>query len=155
MLKRIYIAHAPIVGRKKWFLEHGYPEQFKIAVDYALFLSSYNTSRFASIPEPLYICREYVTHSLSKYTRTSLSVMKIIWTYGRETHSLPAVFLAILYYNAKVLIYVAATILGCHRKLISRRMEVAGKSDQELFEQAIKIIRLTTVPGLQRYVKTG
>lgn len=153
-LNHVYLAHGPMVARKEWLIKHKYPEQYRIAIDYALLLSSYKDSHFASIPEPLYIYREYITHSFKKYVKTSFSVTRIIWAYGRRTHNIFRVMFSIFLCYIRVVIYMMITVLGLQQKLIDKRSNKASESEKQLFKTAMQKIRAIEVPGLTVF-KTG
>jgi glycosyltransferase involved in cell wall biosynthesis len=148
-LQGFRISHAPMMGRTEWFREHPYPEQYRIAVDYALFLSSYSTSCFANIPEPLYFYREYATHSLQKYYRTNVAVSQIIKEYAPAIFSSEEKLKARLARYLRIGAYALTTAVGLQRRLIAQRNpQVLSEENHYRFEEAMKTIKSTKVPGI-------
>ncbi len=147
-LQRFRISHAPMMGRTEWFRDHPYPEQYRIAVDYALFLNSYSNSCFANIPEPLYFYREYATHSLQKYFRTNVAVSQAIKEYAPAVFSPVDKFKARLARYLRIGAYAIATVVGLQWKLVSRRSsQLFSEEDHQVFEEAMKVVKATKVPG--------
>jgi glycosyltransferase involved in cell wall biosynthesis len=143
------IFHGPIMARTEWFKKHPYPEKWRIAVDYALFISSYYNSCFANISEPLYFYREYATHSLRKYYRTNIAVSQAIKQFAPPVFNSAQKLQARLARYSRIAAYILATAFGLQTRLISRRSpEALSEKDLKEFEAAIKLIRAAKVPGL-------
>ena len=143
------IVHGSIMGRSEWFRKHPYPEQWPIAVDYALYISSYYKSCFANIPEPLYFYREYATHSLGKYYLTNVAVSRAIKEYAPSVFSSGEKHKARLARYLRIGAYALATVVGLKRRLISQRSpEVLSEEDRQAFEEAMKIIKNTKIPSI-------
>lgn len=143
------IFHGPIMGRTEWFRKHPYPEQYRIAVDYALYISSYYNSCFANIPELLYFYREYTTHSLRKYCRTNIAVSQAIKEYAPPVFGSAEKFKTCLARYVRIGVYLLATVTGLQRQLISRRScSLFSEEDHLKYEQVMNIIKATKVPGI-------
>jgi len=143
------IFHGPIMARTEWFRKHPYPEKWRIAVDYALYISSYHNSCFANIPDPLYFYREYVTHSLRKYYRTNIAVSQAIKQYAPTVFNSVQKLRARLARYSRIAAYILATAFGLQTRLISRRSpEILTEENLKEFEAAMKLIKDAKVPGL-------
>ena len=150
--KSIAMQHGGMVGRVEWFRKFPYPLEYKICVDQALFLSCYRQSRFASIPEPLYFYPFLNTYSLSKHCRSELNVARIIWQYARRYHSPLTIFGAIGGRFLRLGLYAATECAGLRRQLLIRRYEKAGNDDKAFYQEALRTIHSTKVPGLVEWV---
>lgn len=141
--------HGSIIARTEWFRKHPYPEKWRIAVDYALYISSYHNSCFANIPEPLYYYREYATHSLRKYYRTNIAVSRAIKQYAPPFFNSVQKLRARLARYSRITAYTLATAFGLQTRLISRRSpETLSEENLKEFEAAMKLIKAAKVPGL-------
>lgn len=143
------IAHCSMMGRTEWFRKHPYPEQYRIAVDYALYISSYCNSRFANIPESLHFYREYATHSLRKYYHTNVGVSQAIKEYAPEGFSSVDKLKARAARYFRIGVYAVATVAGLQWRLISqRRTQELREEDIRKFQQVMNVIKTTKVPGI-------
>jgi glycosyltransferase involved in cell wall biosynthesis len=147
LVRGIYMCHPSVVGRTGWFRRHPYPVGCR-AEDAALWVSSWRDSRFANIPEPLYFYREYESFDFRKYSRIKSSILRIIWDYGRRTHSLAHVLGAMAFRVGQIAFFGLMTGLGVQDHLIRRRSRTVDEADRRRFERAMRIIRATRVPGL-------
>jgi len=144
------IVHGSMMGRTEWFRKHPYPELYQIAVDYALYLSSYYNSRFANIPESLHFYREYTTHSLRKYYHTNVAVSQAIREYAPPVFSPVEKLKSRLARYVRIGVYVLTTAVGLQWRLIAQRSsQVLSEEDRRWFEQAMKVIKATKVPGIE------
>jgi len=148
-LKLILFHHGPLMGRTRWFNKFPYLEEYRVAVDYGLYLSSFYESYFANIAEPLYFYREYATHSFRKYYHTNLNYSNIIKNYAPPIFSSRQLLAARIARYLRIGAYAITTATGLQRKLISRRHNlVLSEQDRKQFEQAMNIIKATKIPGI-------
>jgi glycosyltransferase involved in cell wall biosynthesis len=143
----VYLCHASIMGRREWFRAHPYPGGFR-AEDAALWASSWHDSTFANLPEPLYFYREFEAHGFAKYCRINGSVMRAIWRFGRRTHSLPTVLVAMAGRAGRMAAYGLLAALGLQQHLLAARSRPPTEAETRRFHEAMAIIRSTRVPGL-------
>ena len=142
-----FICLARIVARNAWFQKHPYPKGYR-AEDAALWLSSWHESKFANIPDPLYYYREYETYDFCKYCDINISIIRMIWDFGRKTHNWFQILTSMAGRVARIGIYGAMTVLHLHNYLVGKRSCPPSEEDVQRFEQAMEIIRNTKVPGL-------
>ena len=81
VLKHTMLLHASIMGKKSWFLENPYDEDYIRAEDYELWCRTHTKSIFARIKEPLYIVREGKVN-VSNYAMSSKTIRKIFRNYS-------------------------------------------------------------------------
>lgn len=147
-LQHLHIAHGPMMGRTEWFRRFPYVD-YPIAVDYALWMSSYLDSRFASINEPLYCYREYTTHSRGKYLRTQKAMLGIIRQFGRRDHTRMQVYWAMATHILRGVVMGTAASFGFHRMLIKRRSMNFSEADRKYYERSLETIRAVRIPGME------
>jgi glycosyltransferase involved in cell wall biosynthesis len=82
------LAHPTIMGRAEWFKKFKYRKEFARCQDYELFLRAYWTSRFAIIPEYLYVYRDMECINLRKISLGLWYQFLMIYRYRKE-YSLP------------------------------------------------------------------
>jgi glycosyltransferase involved in cell wall biosynthesis len=78
-LNGIQLAHATVVGKTEWFRKHPYNEENRSCEDWELWFSSYETSRFANLCEPLYYYREFASFSIRKYIDAKCRMARLQW----------------------------------------------------------------------------
>jgi glycosyltransferase involved in cell wall biosynthesis len=146
--KSVDIQHGGLLGRKEWFQRFPYLEDFRIAIDQALFMSAYRGSRLASLGEPLYYYRVLETYTLRKHYRGENAVMRLIWRYGCPHYPFYVTVRAILGRLLRLGAYAATEALGLRKKLLARRYAPVSAEDLRSFQEALSQIRATPVPGL-------
>lgn len=143
------IFHGPMVGRTEWFRKHRYPEGYRVAVDYALYISSYYNSCFANISEPLYFYREYETYSLRKYYRSQRSTARAIWEYGRPIYGITIAAKAVIARYLRIAVCLGCAVVNLQDWIISRHSDCVTNIDRERFSEALAVIRKTEVLGIK------
>lgn len=146
--KSIYLQHGGIMGKTDWFRRFAYPEEYKIAIDQALLMSSYRESHFANLPEPLYFYRVCDTYDLKKHYKGELTVARLIWNLSRQHYPLALVIRSALGRYVRLGVYVAAELVGQRKRLINKRFGKVDEKERQMFAEALETIRLTPVPGL-------
>ena len=142
-----YIGRGP---PRIWALAHPYPTNFNRAEDAALWQSSCHESRFANIPEPLFFYREYETFSFTKYYKSKLTGIKIMWTFGRKDAGLWQLVIGVFLRLGRIAAYGMLTLLGLQGIALAKRSQAAEADDLEKYQRALMIIRQTSVPGLSQ-----
>jgi glycosyltransferase involved in cell wall biosynthesis len=146
--QKVLFHHGPLMGRTSWFRKFPYSEKYRLAVDYALYFDSYQDSKYAAIPEPLYFYREHATHSFKKYFRTNLCYSKIIAENQQQPSSVTYKLKARYARYLRVGIYGFACALGFDKQLIRRRHLKPASEDFQEFERAMSVIKAVSVPGI-------
>jgi hypothetical protein len=149
-LGMVQLCHPSVMFRKKWALAHPYPTNFNRAEDAALWQSSCHESRFANIPEPLFFYREYETFSFTKYYKSKLTGIKIMWTFGRKDAGLWQLVIGVFLRLGRIAAYGMLTLLGLQGIALAKRSQAAEADDLEKYQRALMIIRQTSVPGLSQ-----
>ena len=144
----IFLCHGGVMGRTSWFEKFPYPENYRIAIDAALWASSWKHSRLANVPEPLYFYREYEAYKFTKFLRANWAMMRIAWEFGRRTKGTSDAIIAILARMARIGIFGALSLLHLHGYLVKRRSIDPTEEDQEQARRVLEIIGNTKVPGL-------
>src|SRR5262249_37638206 len=93
---RFRINHASFVARRDWWRRHPYNPASRRTEDVELWLSSFERSRFANLPDTLYFYREFESFSLAKYARAKRSLAALQWHWGRTRGPLLATVLPAL-----------------------------------------------------------
>ena len=91
---------------------------------------------------------EYETYSLKKYYRTTMTDLRIVWEFGRKSHSLWHVTTALAIYMAKLGIYAAATLFHAHGLMVSTRSNPPSQAEARRFDEVMREIAAAKVPGL-------
>jgi glycosyltransferase involved in cell wall biosynthesis len=78
-MKGVRLAHATVVGKTQWFRTHPYNEKNRSCEDWELWLTSYKTSTFANLREPLYFYREFGSFSIGKYIEAKSWMARLGW----------------------------------------------------------------------------
>lgn len=148
-VKRVNFYHGPMMGRREWFAKFPYNEKYRVAVDYALYISSHLKSRYASLPEPLYYYRVYDTHSFKKYYNTTISYIDIIRKGVFEGVSSCKKQKEMLTRYARIGVYGLSELLSFNDYLISKREFVPIVPEEiERCTKVIEQIRNVKIPGI-------
>ncbi|MDR2997032.1 MAG: glycosyltransferase family 2 protein [Microbacterium sp.] len=141
------ISHATAVARSGWFRDHPYDTRLIRAQDRAFWIRSHKGSRIEIMDEAVYFYRVPKPLSYRKYAWGSKYARQVIWRYGREVCSVPAV--AVIYAKSlvKQAVVAAATLLGRSDRLYYRRIDPLTGPELEALRRDLEEISRTTVPG--------
>lgn len=142
------ICHASIVARKSWCRKFRYDESIHLGQDFNLWLRSYNDSKFANIPEPLYYYRLESSYNLKKQCKDRYMSSIYLFEYHKKRDSLCKGLFYFFIQYMKMITEIVFCAIGAKRKLFSRRysqltVAEAGAYIAEI--QKIKKIELPTV----------
>lgn len=150
-IKIVRFFHGPMMGRTEWFVKFPYIEKYKVSVDYALYISSYLKSRYASIPEPLYYYRVYKTHSFRKYYHTNISYSDIIRNGQFEGIPIYRKYEAILARYVRIGIYGISELTGLNNYLIAKReANPIMPEERKRCAKIIDQVRNVPIPGIDK-----
>lgn len=139
------LAHATLMARTAWFRQHLYNDQNRGCEDWELWLSSYENSRFANLPEPLYFYREYDSFALSKYLRAKSRRASFLWACSESRFGFLERLHAVGRQYSRMAVYTAATMFGLTDLLLRRRSMPLDLPGQE-FSPVLQSILRTHLP---------
>ncbi|NLI76657.1 MAG: glycosyltransferase family 2 protein [Candidatus Riflebacteria bacterium] len=142
------IIHPCVVTRREWSRRHLYDPGFPRAEDRELWVRTYSNSRFAKLPEPLYFYREVGQFNLRKFLASYQTERKILKTHGPSLLGKSAMGMLLWRLRAKGLAVRLLHALGAGNLLMVSRCEPASELQREDFEDALKKIRQTRLPGI-------
>ena len=145
-LRGVPIAHATFVARTEWFRRHPYDERLRRAQDWGLWLSSLATSRFANVPDLLYLYRSVGTLPLLRYWATIGALMTAIWRYGRVPCGVLSAARALFRLLARSSSYTMVAPLGLAPRLSGRSGSTPTPEERVRFSQALRRIQGTELP---------
>ena len=120
-LRGFLIAHATLLGRAEWFAMHPYDETLVGCEDWGLFLTSFEESTFANIPEPLYFYREADSYSVVRYIKAKRHAVHFLWRCARPRFGLAVTVFAAGAQYARAGIYRLAAAVGVDHYLLRAR----------------------------------
>jgi len=140
------LCHASIIARKSWHEKHRYDETIHLGQDFNLWLRSYQGSKFANIPEPLYYYRLEFSYSLKKQCRDRyMSSIYLFGYYQKQGCFYKALFCFFMQYM-KMIAEIIFCAVGAKRKLLSQRYNRLTNAEVESYISEIKRIKNTRLP---------
>ena len=145
-LNGVQLAHATFLGRAEWFRRHPYNSDSYGCEDWELLFSTFATSRFANLPEPLYFYRELDSFRVSKYLRRQLRCTHFCWKHIRPPfgRSRTAWYCSKRY--GRALLYAIAGIFGAAGQLVKRRYVPIDELSAKQIGITIERIRSERLP---------
>jgi glycosyltransferase involved in cell wall biosynthesis len=140
------LAHATVMGRRRWFLDHPYDETYPYSQDRELWCRAFATSRFANLAECYYFCREIDSFSLSKVVSAVLAEVRLSAKYGPSYVGLPRAGVLALASALKIPAYAFITALGLQPRVIRRRSATLAPAEQKVVSQTLAEIRAMRMP---------
>jgi len=147
------ILHAPIIGRKSWFLKNPYDETNFRAEDVALWCSAIQNGNLKNqnviaIEKPLYYYRESCG-DLRRVLKSHSDVRTLIKRYGRQNLGYFGTAKHLLKSYLKSAIYRTALPLGLGNYIVTKRGGVPlNEAEKAEILADISLIKGTPVPGL-------
>jgi glycosyltransferase involved in cell wall biosynthesis len=148
------LAHATVMGRRRWFLNYPYDETYPYSQDRELWCRAFAGSLFANLAECYYFCREIESFSLGKAVSASLAEMRLSASYGPSYVGLPRAGVLAVAAALKIPAYACITVLGLQSRVIRRRSVNLAPAEQKVASQALAEIRATRIP-IRRDAQTG
>jgi len=145
--RSLNIAHGTILGKKSWFEKHHYDESLPYAIDFNLFLRSYEQSKFANVSEPLYYYRFDRSFNLKKQFFDRYISAKFLFTHYKSVGLLNKAIANFIIQYGKFVATMLIFCIGFRNKLMSRRFEALGDSDRIFYNKEIEIIKNTDIPA--------
>jgi hypothetical protein len=122
VLRHGLIAHATMLARRDWLVANPYDERLDRAEDRDLWCRTFRTSKFAVVPEVLYVVR-VSTHGdfLAKYLASQRQNRELFLRYGPASLGAVATARTWLGAEAKSVVMAAAARIGIAERLVRRR----------------------------------
>ncbi len=140
------MCHASFVARAEWWHRHPYNPASRRTEDVELWLSSFEDSRFANLPDALYFYREFESFSLAKYARAKRSLVALQWHWSRQRgRTLSGAWSALRHFR-DLGVLVAAAGMGVAGPLIARRNTAVPASVADQYGAARRIISSVALP---------
>lgn len=143
--RKVGITHAALIAKKTWYQRNKYDESLSIAQDLDLWIraAKKNDLKVKSISNPLYIYREEANVTMAKLLRAYKNERNMIRKYS-ESNNLQ---LLLKSYLKSFVVKILGT-LGKIKLLQAKRGSVINQLQKEAFNQAIKQIYSTKIPGI-------
>ncbi|HSE27297.1 MAG TPA: glycosyltransferase [Gemmatimonadales bacterium] len=148
VLRRGFLNHPTVMGRRDWFRSHPYAETYPRAEDFELWCRVIGTVRALEIPEPLLFYREPIPVDLPGYRDTFRSRGAITLAYGPGSVGRSNTWLLVGRTLLQGPIYGLARLGGLERWLVhrrNRRLEPAEAADAL---SILNRIRQVPIPGI-------
>jgi len=145
--------HATAVGKLAWFRANRYDNFRRRGQDRELFCRVHRHTVFAHIPEPLYLVRELGTVTLGKYVAVCAVQRRLLRQYGREMAGTSGMLALMLKTTLKELIYRICFLTHTERYVIKRRNKPLTETQRREFDDVVRRIASTRVPGLDDKVE--
>jgi glycosyltransferase involved in cell wall biosynthesis len=116
----IQLAHPTVVGKTEWFRRYPYNEENRSCEDWELWFSSYKTSRFANLYDPIYYYREFSSFSIRKYINAKRHIARLQWR-QRAGFGLVWTLHACASQYVRIVLNLCAYFIGLKNYMIRRR----------------------------------
>ncbi|MCW5833038.1 MAG: glycosyltransferase family 2 protein, partial [Labilithrix sp.] len=138
-LERGVFPHATLLARREWLLANPYDEGLTRAEDRDLWCRTVATSRFAIVPEPLYVVRAVTAHStfLPDYLESQRQNRILFARYGPRAVGRARTWRACAASFAKAAVMRAAVELGVADALVRRRGRPPTAAERRLVDEAL------------------
>ncbi len=138
-LNRGIFAHATMVARREWLLENRYNEQLSRAEDRELWCRTATTSKFAVIPEVLYVVRTSARTPdfLADYLASQRQNRMLFLRYGPSSYGLARTGTSWLASLAKSLIVRAAVKARLDEHVVRRRGRRPRSEELSMIREAL------------------
>lgn len=146
-LHGIRLVHATLLARTEWLRRHPYDERNRDCEDWGLWYSSYASSTFANLSEPLYFYREFDSFTLGKYLRARRRLASFLWREGRARWGARKTAARCLGQYLRMGAYLAACGTGLRDQLLRRRSRALSSAEVREFEAVLEAIRATPLPA--------
>ena len=146
VLRKGLCIHVSVMGKREWFKNNKYDENFVRAEDHELWCRTHKDLKFKRIDEPLMFVTEYDSFSLKKYYQSTKTQRKIFLTYGPKMVGWPYAIYLILESYLKLVIYSIYSLFRMQGKLISKRNKEISLLEQEKAKEILNKVIATSIP---------
>ncbi|MDG2380179.1 MAG: glycosyltransferase family A protein [Pirellulaceae bacterium] len=142
--------HASVVARTEWFQKHRYDATLPRAQDFELWnrAHTYHSLKIKRIPDPLYYAREATGGTYTRTRLTHITKRKILRQHGPASVGWRHTQQEIAKSHLKQIAYFCASQTGMVNHLVATRNQALNHQDQQRFDESIRRILNTKIPGL-------
>lgn len=148
VLKKGFVMHSTITGKRSWFLENPQLESFLRVADHELWCRTCQSSSFARIQKALYFYRECGVNRLQKTFLDLAFERKIMMMYGPSFSGWPSTLLQIMRTFVKAGAFSVFFLIGAQDFLLQKRNTALSEYEKQEALSAIARVLQTKVPGL-------
>ncbi len=134
LLHGVSLASGTVLARAAWLRRFPFNETNRHAEDWELWFTSASQGRFANLPEPLYLYREYEAYSLAKYVRAKREMMRLQWR-ARQRFGSGAVAAEMVSQLLRIGVNLALAPLGGRHYLVRRRSRPLRSADRVFWQE--------------------
>src|SRR5262249_47214635 len=147
VMRRGFLAHATVTGRRGWFAAHPYDESVRRAEDRELFVRAFDDVCARHLAEPLYFLRDMkaTPRAVADYVASSRDNRRIFRRHGSAAGGALVVGGLLLESLAKEAVFRALGVVGAHRLLVRRRGREITRDERAEAERSVARIRATAV----------
>jgi hypothetical protein len=144
-LERGLLPHATLIARREWLLANPYDETLTRAEDRDLWCRTVHRSRFAIVPEPLYVYRVMTNHPtfLRDYVESHRQNRILYRRYGPASVGWRRTAFAFASSLAKSSVMRLAVPFGMAERLVQRRGRLPTELERRMIEEALASARAT------------
>lgn len=146
VLRRGFLSHPTVMGRRDWFLENPYAEGYRRAEDLELWCRVAGRVRARELPQPLHFYREPVPVNLPAYRETFRSRRAITRRYGPDAMGWPATLGLLARTWVQPAAYALARAGGFEGSVVARRNRPLGELERREADAALHAIASTPLP---------
>jgi glycosyltransferase involved in cell wall biosynthesis len=140
------LCHGAVLAKKSWYEKNHYDESISLAIDFNIWLRTYQQSKFSNVPDPLYFYRLSPSFNLRKqYIARRNSAMFLFEHFKNKGQPIQAAANWLLQY-AKFGITLAMFLTGLRKKLMARRFTKLSENDIAFYRQEIEKIKKVKLP---------
>jgi glycosyltransferase involved in cell wall biosynthesis len=146
VLRRGFLSHPTVLGRREWFLENPYAEGYRRAEDLELWCRVAGRVRARELSAPLHFYREPVPVNLAAYRETFRSRRAITRRYGPGAVGWPATLGLLARAWVQPAAYALARAGGFEGSIVARRNRPLDERERREADAALHVIAATPLP---------
>lgn len=146
VLRRGFLSHPTVMGRRAWFLEHPYMEGYRRAEDLELWCRVAGRVRARELPEPLLFYREPAPVNLPAYRETFRARRAITRRYGPDAVGWPVTLGLLARTWLQPAAYAVARAGGFERAIVARRNRPLSDAERHEAAAVLRAIESTPLP---------
>lgn len=140
------MCHGSVVAKKSWYEKYHYDEMVHLGQDFNLWLRSYQESKFANIPDPLYCYRLENSMTLKRQFKVYHKCGKFLFKYHKDAGRWGQALVNLAKQYGKLVATALLFAAGFRKKLMARRFECLSDADMAFYNQEICKIKSTKLP---------
>lgn len=144
--RSFHLVHGALIAKKAYFQKTPYREDIPIAVDFNMFLRSYQSSRFENVQEPLYYYRLDNSFNLKKQFAARKYSAAFLYDYYRQRNGLTSAIRYALNQYLKFAATLALFASGQRNRLMAKRFKGLDEAKREYYRNELRVIKSFPVP---------